>query len=123
LRFFVADAAQSSGFKTITQALPASASGHYYVEFDMEQGTAGQCTTLPISGGCFRYWVTAEGTASTDAAPTGTYAPNNSGWSGVTQANLGRYSTTANFRTNTVGQAFLVDEFDSRRQTFIGAGP
>jgi len=110
LRFLVADSSQGSFFKTITAPLPAAASGHYYVEFDLNQGAPGS----------FRYWITAEGTASTDAAPTGTYAPTNSGWSGVMQANLGRYSTSANFRTNNVGTAFIIDEFDSRRQTFIG---
>lgn len=112
LRFLVADANQPSFFKTVTAALPASANGHYYVEFDLSAGAPG----------AFRYWVTAEGTASTDAAPTGTLtpAPANGGWSGVMQANLGRYSTTANFRSNNVGLPFVVDEFDSRRQTFIG---
>ena len=72
------------------------------------------------SPGSFRYWITPEGTASSDASPTGTYAPTNAGWTGVMQANLGRYSTTVNFRTNNIGNAFVVDEFDSRRTTFIG---
>jgi len=110
LRFLVADSSQGSFYKTITAALPASANGHYYVEFDLNQGAPGS----------FRYWITPEGTASADGTPTGTYAPTNNGWSGVMQANLGRYSTTVNFRTNNVGAPFIVDEFDSRRQTFIG---
>ncbi|MBS0571445.1 MAG: hypothetical protein JSS28_12605, partial [Proteobacteria bacterium] len=38
IRFNVADAGQSSGFKTITQTLPASGSGHYYAEFDLTTG-------------------------------------------------------------------------------------
>jgi hypothetical protein len=110
LRFVVADSTQASKFKTITQTLPSSANGHYYFEIDLNQGAPGS----------FRYWITPEGTASADATPTGTYAPTNTGWSGVMQANLGRYSTSANFRSSNVNKLFIVDEFDSRRTTFIG---
>jgi hypothetical protein len=122
LRFFVADAGQSSGVKTITQALPASASGHYYVEFDLATG-AGSSSAVACNGGdpgCFRYWITAEGTASSDGSPTGTYSASNAGWSGVTQTNLGLFGTTTNFRANNLSKNLAVDEFDSRRQTFIG---
>jgi hypothetical protein len=128
LRFLVADAGQASGFKTITQALPASVTGHtghYYVEFDLTKGS-GSSTQVACNGGdagCFRVWVAPEGgTAPADASPTLTYSANNGGWSGVVQANLGLYSTTSNFRThnNSATANLGVDEFDSRRQTFIG---
>lgn len=122
LRFRIADAAQPSGFKTITQTLPASASGHYYVEIDITQG-AGSSSAVAcnhLDAGCFRYWVTPEGTSSSDASPTGTYSASNAGWSGITQANLGLYSTSANFRTNNLSKNLAVDEYDSRRETFIG---
>jgi len=128
LRFQVADATQASGFKTITSAaLPASATGHYYVEFDLNKGTGagavlGVTCNAAAAGdpGSFRYWITAEGTASSDASPTGTCSLNNGGWGGVEQANLGLFSTSANFRSGNLSKNFAVDEFDSRRQTFIG---
>ena len=122
VRFFVADAGKASGFATITQPLPSSASGHYYVEFDLASG-AGSSSAVSCTGGsagCFRYWVTAEGTASSEASPTGMYSANNGGWSGIKQANLGLFGTSANFRANNQSKNFAVDEFDSRRQTFIG---
>jgi hypothetical protein len=124
LRFFVADAGQASGFKTINSgALPTSASGHYYFEFDLTKG-AGSSSVVSCAGGaagCFRYWIAAEGgTAPADANPTGTYSASNAGWSGVTQANLGLFGTSAKFRTDNSSKPFQVDEFDSRRQTFIG---
>jgi hypothetical protein len=127
LRFNVADATQPSGVKTITAALPVSAPGHYYVEFDLNKGTGSgavsgvTCNTCASNDpGCFRYWITAEGTGSTDGSPTGTCSLNNGGWSGVTQSNLGLFTTTANFRTNNLSKNLGIDEFDSRRQTFIG---
>jgi hypothetical protein len=127
LRFLVADATQPSGFKTITAALPVSATGHYYVEFDLNTGTgAGAVSGVTCNAanagdpGSFRYWITAEGTSSSDGSPTGTCSLNNGGWSGVEQANLGLFTTSANFRTNNLSKNFAVDEFDSRRQTFIG---
>lgn len=131
LRFKVADVTQTSGFKTITSAaLPASATGHYYVEFDLNKGVGaspavGVTCNSCASGdaGCFRYWITAEGTSSSDGSPVGTCSVSNDGWSGVTQANLGLFSTSANYRSNnllSMGKQLMVDEFDSRRQTFIG---
>jgi len=130
LRFAVADATQPSGFKTITSAaLPVSGTGHYYVEFDLNKGAGAgavagvTCNTCAAGdAGCFRYWITAEGTASSDASPTGVCSLNNAGWSGVEQANLGLFTTSANFRANnnSLSKTLAVDEFDSRRQTFIG---
>jgi hypothetical protein len=125
LRFFVADAGKASGFATISSgALPTSANGHYYVEFDLASG-AGSSSTVACTGGaagCFRYWIAAEGaaTAPVDGSPTGTYSASNAGWSGIKQANLGLFSTSSHFRTDDASKNFAVDEFDSRRQTFIG---
>jgi len=70
--------------------------------------------------GCFRYWITAEGSSSSEGSPAGSCSLSNAGWSGVTQANLGLFTTTANFRTNNLSKNLAIDEFDSRRQTFIG---
>jgi len=128
VRFQVADVTQPSGYKTITDsALPASANGHYYVEFDLNSGTGSgavagaTCNTCNAGdAGCFRYWVTAEGTSSSDGSATGTCSLNNGGWSGVKVANLGLSSANANFRGANLNANFSVDEFDSRRQTFIG---
>jgi hypothetical protein len=128
LRFVVADATQPSGFKTITAALPAAVTpGHFYVEFDLNKGTgsgavAGVACNTCADGdpGCLRYWITAEGNSSSNGSPTGTCSLNNGGWSGVVQANLGMFTTSANFRTNNLSKNLAVDEFDSRRQTFIG---
>lgn len=124
LRFLVSDSGKPSGFATITTAaLPTSASKHYYVEFDLMKG-AGSSTTVACNGGdagCFRYWVAAEGGSTpSDTTPTGTYSANNAGWSGIVQAQLGLYSTSTNFRNNNANKSLSVDEFDSRRQTFIG---
>jgi hypothetical protein len=129
LRFKVADAGQASGFKTITQTLPtAITAGHYYVEVDFTQGAGSSSAVACNHGdaGCFRYWITAEGVAATDPgtagtnAAFGTYSASNANWSGITQANLGLYSTSANFRTNNLSANLKVDEYDSRRQTFVG---
>jgi hypothetical protein len=119
LRFTVANNSIEQTVGTV-QLPTAGASGAYRVEFDLEQGTAGSCAALPISGGCFRYWVTTQEAATTDASPTGELAVNNSAWGGVTQVNLGLYTTSAPFRTAVSGKSLLIDEFDSRRQTFIG---
>ena len=110
LRFYVADSAQAANYKIINATLPSSATNSYRVEFDLQQGAPGN----------FRYWVSDAAASTSDASPTGTYAPNNSGWSGVTQINLGLFNTSPNFRSNNANQAIVLDEFDSRRQTFIG---
>ena len=130
VRFKIADATQSSGLKTITVPVPtATTPGHYYVEFDLASGAgsgavSGVTCNACAAGdaGCFRYWITAEGTASSDTSPAGTCSLSNAGWSGVKQAQLGLYGTSALFRTNNASSTanLVVDEFDSRRQTFIG---
>lgn len=61
------------------------------------------------------------------AAPDQTINVDNSAWSGTTgaadgvkQASLGLFGSTPKFRSANNNQAVLFDEFDSRRQTFIG---
>jgi hypothetical protein len=109
--FTIADSTQGSNARVITVPLPVP-NGVNRIEFDLGQGASAQ----------FRYWVHAGNVASTDAAPTGTITGvNNSGWSGITQASLGLFAGNANFRT-AYGPTDTVslDEFDTRRTTFIG---
>lgn len=124
VRFYVSDANSGSGADQIVVPLPTSATNSYRVEFDMQVGTgtstANGCTTMPATGGCFRYWVTDAAASSSDGAPTGSYTINNSGWSGVKTAYLGMSSGSPGYRTNHAGGVLVFDEFDSRRQTFIG---
>jgi len=113
VRFLVADAAQPSKFRTITVPLPNPA-GVNRIEFDVSQGASGS----------FKCWVSAGNVATSEGSPTpaacAAITVNNSGWSGITFANLGLFSTTSGFRANMAGKILSVDEFDSRRSTFIG---
>jgi hypothetical protein len=45
---------------------------------------------------------------------------NNFGWGGVSRMNLGFANVSQQARANLVSQVLSLDEFDSRRQTFIG---
>ena len=110
LRFVVADSGQASSFRIVNVPLPAVASGVYRVEIDLTQGSAG----------AFRYWVTDGSVATSDGSPTGSVTVNNSGWSGATSVNFGLFGTSAGFRANMSGKVLSLDEFDSRRSTFIG---
>ncbi|WP_257387757.1 hypothetical protein [Tahibacter caeni] len=109
--FTIADSSQASNLRSVTVPLP-NPNGVNRIEFDLGQGASAQ----------FRYWVHAGNVASSDASPTGTITGvNNSGWSGITQASLGVFAASAQYRssygpTDVIG----LDEFDSRRQTFIG---
>jgi hypothetical protein len=124
VRIIASDANPASGATAATVVLPASATSTWRVEFDLQVGTGattnGGCTTMPASGGCLRYWVTDAGTAATDGAPTGSTTLNNSGWGGVDTAFLGLSGGSPGYRSNHAGAVVVFDEFDSRRQTFIG---
>lgn len=124
VRFFIADANAASGVTAVAVPLPTSATNTYRVEFDMQIGTgattANGCNTTPATGGCFRYWVTDAAATSADGSPTGSYTINNSGWSGVKTAYLGMSSGSPAYRSTFAGGVLVFDEFDSRRQTFIG---
>lgn len=74
------------------------------------------------ASGTFRYWVNdAATTGITEASGVAlTLTGGNAGWVGVDRAVLGLASPTGAYRTlNTATPAFF-DQFDSRRQTFIG---
>jgi len=111
LRFFVGDTGSPGNYKTVNAAFP-NAAGNYRVEFDLNS-----------TAGTFRYWVLDAATTNVghdDTTPTGTATVTDTGWSGVKQINLGLFVTSTQFRSNVSGQAAILDEFDSRRQTFIG---
>ena len=124
VRFFVADANQGSGTDDVIVTLPTSATNTWRVEFDLQHGagstSTGGCNTTPASGGCFRYWVTDAATATSDTSPTGSITVNNAGWSGTKTAFLGLTTGTSTYRSNHSGTVIVEDEYDSRRQTFIG---
>jgi len=127
VRFFLADANNTAnGLRQVVGTVPASATNTWRIEFDLQHGgaatsTAGGCTTMPVSGGCFRYWISdADAASGLDSAPDGSQTINNAGWSGANTAFLGLTTATNAFRANHVGTVIFLDEFDSRRQTFIG---
>jgi len=108
IRFILGDTASPGNQKIVNAPLP-NAAGNYRIEFDLNS-----------TAGTFRYWVTDATTVTTDAAPTGSTTMTDSGWSGVKQVNMGLFGTSTQYRASVAGQALIVDEFDSRRQTFIG---
>lgn len=112
LRFLVGDTAQASQYRTIDVALP-NQSGENRIEIDL---------TFGASNGQLRYWVTDQATATTDGAPTATVTGlANSAWGGVDQAVVGIATASGLWRSAYTNTDFVdFDEFDSRRQTFIG---
>jgi len=125
VRFFVSDSNQASGATQLAIPLPASASNTYRIEFDIQTGTGTTnashgCDVMPATGGCLRAWVSDAAATSSDTSPSGSATVNNSGWSGVKTAYLGLSTGAPNYRANHTGTVLTFDEFDSRRQTFIG---
>ncbi len=135
-RFQVADTGLG-GFKTVTIAAPTPA-GVNRIEFDYNTGTGSACAPSATKGS-FCAWVTDGAAASgSDASPvpaaaSGTGinpynlagnsfdASGTTGWSGVKQANLGIFSPSPGLQASAAAtQSLTLDEFDSRRQTFIG---
>jgi len=108
VRFFVGDTASPGSYKIISAVFPNTA-GNYRIEF-----------ALDSTAGTFRYWISDAAAATADATPTGSTTVTQTGWTGVKQINLGLFGTSTNYRSGVAGQALIVDEFDSRRQTFIG---
>ncbi len=108
--------------------------GTYVIEFDMTRGSDPACA----SGNNFRYWVTDTngvivagtpmnaGVTADDSHPAGTFCVNNSGWTGAPSVALGILGGSSKFKqvanTNVDSSAFQlhIDEYDSRRQTYIG---
>jgi len=54
------------------------------------------------------------------ATPTGSINVDNAGWTGIDTAIMGLADSTSSFRSNQATKIIKFDEFDSRRQTFIG---
>jgi hypothetical protein len=126
-RFQVADSGLSpSFFKTINVIAPTPA-GVNRIEFDYNTGTGSACAPSNTAGS-FCTWVTDGGAATgSDSAPSTTYnlVANSFGttgntWSGVKATNFGIFGSNSGYRTNAATTAITLDEFDSRRQTFIG---
>ena len=108
------NAACNNGTTNVCSAvldLPTQA-GPNRIEIDLTVGASGS----------LRYWVTPIATATTDGSPTGTLAltGGNAGWVGVDQIYLGLASPSAQYRTQNAAGVGYFDQFDSRRQTFIG---
>lgn len=96
-----------SGFICQSGAIPLAA-GTNRIEFDLSVGASGTLS----------YWVN----NTNSATPTGsvTLTGGNAAWVGVDLAFLGLAAATSSFRAQQVGNPIHFDEFDSRRQTFIG---
>jgi len=133
VRFAVSDLNPASHVTQVSIPLPSSANNQYRVEYDMQIGSGSTtsvpglpalpagCTAMPAAGnGCIRMWVTAAGTASSDTAPDASITFNDTGWSGAKTSSLGMQSGSPAYRTNHAGTVLRLDEYDSRRQTFIG---
>ncbi len=79
--------------------------------------------TIAAGTGSLRYWVTNVTTSTTDGSPTGPAVTGlaNSAWTGVDQVALGLAGASTFWRQNFTNTNFVYfDQFDSRRQTFIG---
>lgn len=111
LRLSAGDTSQPSQYKQVDVPLPNQA-GANRVEIDLTVGAAGT----------MKYWVTNVATATTEAAFTGQLTGLvNSGWTGVDQITLGLVNANTFYRQNFGNTNFVYfDQFDSRRQTFIG---
>jgi len=124
VRFFVSDSNPGSGVTQVAVPLPSSPNSTYRIEYDIQIGTGtttvGGCTAMPATGGCARFWVTDAATSSSDSNPDASVTVNNSGWSGVKTSILGLQSGSPQYRANHAGTVLRFDEYDSRRQTFIG---
>lgn len=112
LRMLVGDTAQPSLYRTVDVALPNQA-GANRVEIDLVVGAG---------TGSMRYWVNNVSATTSDASPLGTVSGlANSAWTGVDQAVLGLAGASTFWRQNFTNANFIYfDQFDSRRQTFIG---
>lgn len=112
LRMNVGDTAAGGGYRVVDIALPNTA-GANRVEIDL---------TVAAGTGSLRYWVTNVSASTTDGSPTGTVTGlANSAWTGVDQITLGLAGANNFWRQNFTNAQFVYfDQFDSRRQTFIG---
>jgi len=121
-RIFIVGACENAASQFNCQAavnLPVQ-NGPNRIEVDVTAGASGV--------GALRYWVNDAATTGLQDADGVTIAltGGNSGWVGVDTVFMGMTSPSANYRSaaagngNNVGKAAFFDQFDSRRQTFIG---
>lgn len=114
LVFTIADASQGSGFSQKNVPLPVPA-GLNVVEFDWNPSSTTDA---------FRCWVKDPNVTYTENDVTSACSIttlDNTGWSGVTQANMGMFVSNNSWRSSYSNSMHLYfDAFDSRRQTFIG---
>ncbi len=96
------------GFAGTAIPLSGGTAGVHRVEIEWTKGAAGGV----------KVWLN----NTTEASPTATLTANNTAWTGgVDSAVLGLAQASPGFRTAQTGRAVHFDQFDSRRQTFIGA--
>lgn len=105
---FLAACNVAPDFLCATPAVEIPATGVSRIEGDLTIGGAGT--------GQLSYWVN----NTTAGTPTGTLPVDNAAWVGIDAALMGLSRTTASFRANQSARNVNFDEFDSRRQTFIG---
>ena len=112
LRLSIGDTAAAGSYQVVDVPL-LNTTGANRFEIDL---------TVGAGTGSLRYWSTDVATATTDGSPTGTVTGlTNSGWTGVDQITLGLAGANSFWRNNFNNTQFVYfDQFDSRRQTFIG---
>ncbi len=111
VRLSVGDTSQPSQYQQVDVPLPNQA-GANRIEIDLTVG----------SPGSMRYWVSNVSASTADGSPTGTVSSlANTGWTGVDQVTLGLVNANTFYRQNFTNTSYVYfDQFDSRRQTFIG---
>lgn len=111
LRILAGDLNQGGQYQSVDVPLPNQAGANRF-EFDLTVGAAGT----------MKYWVSNVSAATTEGSPTGTLSGlANAGWTGVNQATLGLSTANTFYRQNFTNTSYVYfDQFDSRRQTFIG---
>lgn len=110
----VAGTSKTLGIFTVCEGQPSNlcsasaplAAGTNRIEIDWQKGATGS----------LRVWVN----STTEGSPTSTLNGNSASWGGVDFATLGLAAPAAAFRAAQLNRAVGFDEFDSRRQTFIG---
>lgn len=105
---FVAGTNDPGNSNVLTTPPTALVAGENWVEGEILIGAAGT--------GKFNFWVN----SNVAGTPTGSINLDNVGWVGVDTAILGMAAGNATFRTAQINKKIYFDEFDSRRQTFIG---
>ena len=101
--YFVKDTSQTSGLSVGSAAL---SSGENHVEFDLQVG----------SPGSFTMWVN----SNVESSPTIPAVTVTNSGQNIDSAFLGLSAPSPQFVTAHAGTAVRFDQFDSRRQTFIG---